>query len=311
MEWRSNVASPLRPASASSSRTGRYGEVFDRGYRHYEGEREGRWHAVRALIIYSIKRGLGIKKRWTAKIIPIALYTFAFLPVIVIVGVRALVGRAASGFSYGTLYSAISLILLVFAAATAPEMLCEDRRENVLALYFSRPITRADYLLGKIAALGILMGSIALLPALILFFGTTLLAPSPLSYFGNHVGDIGRIVALGVSLSIFYAAIGLVIAAYTNRKGIASAIYIGLVLVESGIIGALQHAFNASQADYLSLIDLGVIPTGLQNWILGPAAGQGGTTLSVNLNGVLFLYSLIVVALICVVVMYRRYLVEE
>ena len=47
-----------------------YGEVFDRGYQHYTGERLGRSYAVRRLIIFSIRGGLGIKKRWTAKILP-------------------------------------------------------------------------------------------------------------------------------------------------------------------------------------------------------------------------------------------------
>src|SRR4051812_43250595 len=53
---------------------GRYGEVFDRGYKHYDGPRLGRQHARRALVGYSVKRAMGIKKSWTAKVIPIFLY---------------------------------------------------------------------------------------------------------------------------------------------------------------------------------------------------------------------------------------------
>ena len=49
----------------------RYGEVYDRGYTHYDGERLGRGHAFGALIRYSIQRALGIKKPWTAKVVPI------------------------------------------------------------------------------------------------------------------------------------------------------------------------------------------------------------------------------------------------
>src|SRR4051794_5392192 len=59
----------------------RYGEVFDRGYARYDGPRLGRRGAYGALVLYSIKRALGIKKSWTAKIIPILLYSAAFVPV--------------------------------------------------------------------------------------------------------------------------------------------------------------------------------------------------------------------------------------
>src|SRR5689334_13840217 len=59
-----NSALPQAPVEG-----GRYGEVFDRGYKHYDGPRLGRNHARRALIGYSVKRAMGIKKSWTAKII--------------------------------------------------------------------------------------------------------------------------------------------------------------------------------------------------------------------------------------------------
>ena len=125
-------------ASASARIDTSDAQIYDRGYRHYDGAREGRTHAIRALIVYSIKRGLGIKKRWTAKIIPILVYGFAFFPVVIIVGIRSFIGDAAQGFGYQTLYDLLATVLLVFAAATAPEMLCDDRRQRVLPLYFSR-----------------------------------------------------------------------------------------------------------------------------------------------------------------------------
>jgi hypothetical protein len=34
--------------------TARYGEVFDRGYRHYDGKRLGRPQAFRSLTLYSL-----------------------------------------------------------------------------------------------------------------------------------------------------------------------------------------------------------------------------------------------------------------
>lgn len=299
----------------SSAAPSRYGEVFDRGYQHYDGARLGRSGAIKALIGYSIRRALGVKKKWTAKIIPILLYIAAFLPTIIIIGVRAFVARAspqlASGFNYGALYASISIILLIFAATSAPEMLCEDRRENTLALYFSRPITRSDYVLSKVAALGILMSTIALIPALILFIGNVLLADSPLHYFTHNAGDIWRIIVTGVLLSVFYAAIGLVVAAFTNRKGIAAAIYIGLIIIEGGVVEAIYHAMSSSGRDYLALIDLSQIPTGIYTWLLGTSSSSNSAITVTALHGWTFLIPVAVVVAISYVVMYQRYLMEQ
>jgi len=300
------------PGEAGAAQSGgRYGEVFDRGYQHYEGRREGRAHAVRALTWYSVRRALGVKKRWTAKIIPIFLYAASFLPVAVIIGIRALVGPVAEGFNYSTLYIALSPLLLIFAAAAAPEMLCDDRRENVLPLYFSRAITRGDYLLAKIAALGILLGSIAILPPLLLFIGNVLLADSPLTYLREQPDEVGRILATGTLLSIFYAAIGLVIASFTARKGVAAAIYIGFITIETAIVQALASAITASWRDFLDLISLADVPDRIINWIFGGATAVGSPPIGAPLQGWLYLLVVAAVAAICGVVMYQRYLAED
>jgi len=286
-------------------------EIYDRGYRHYDGPREGRRHAIQALIMYSIKRGLGIKKRWTAKIIPILIYAFAFFPVLIIIGIRAFVGNAAGGLNFLTLYRAISVIMVVFAAATAPEMLCDDRRQRVLPLYFSRAISRGDYLLAKICGLGILMGTVALLPAFILFLGSTFLAKSPVSYFFDHIADLLRIVVAGSLLAFLFASIGLLIAGFTERKSIAAAVYIGAVLLIGGFAGALFNAINAGWHRFFVLADVNSVSDGLTSWIFGIPLSQDSMTAQANLNGAWYLLTVAVVVVACAAVMYRQYLREE
>ncbi len=286
-------------------------QIYDRGYRHYDGPREGRPHAIRALIGYSIKRGLGIKKRWTAKIIPIILYSIAFFPVIIIIGIRAFAGRLAEGFNYGTLYDLLSTILIVFAAATAPEMLSDDRRQNVLPLYFSRAISRADYLLAKISALGILMASIALVPGLVLFLGIMFLDNSPVNYFVHHWVDVLRVIANGMLIAIFFAAIGILIASFTDRKSVAAAVYIGSVLLVSGFVQALFEAINGSWHRYIVLLSPTLVPAAITSWIFGTNLGNDSPIVRADLAGVSYLISVTAVVLISSFVVYRQYLHHE
>lgn len=304
------ASDPTIPSPPTLPRTG---ELYDRGYRHYEGPREGREHAIRALVLYSIKRGLGVKKKWTAKIIPILMYGIAFVPVLIFIGVRAILGDAAGSFDYVELYSALSLVLLVFAAATAPEMLSDDRRQNVLPLYFSRPIHRSDYLLAKIGALGILMATIAFIPAFVLFLGTVFLDDNPIRYLIDNWGDLFRIAGTGALMSIYYAAIGLVIAAFTERKSIAAAIYVGAMLILSGISAALFSAIEADWGRYLVLLSPDSIPDGISKWIFSPPPDpfDGSLVAQANLSGIWYLVMVVVITLISGTVMYQRYLKDE
>ncbi|HMM42330.1 MAG TPA: ABC transporter permease subunit [Thermomicrobiales bacterium] len=282
-----------------------YGEVYDLGYRHYEGERQGRAHAVRALIIYSMKRGLGIRKRWTSKIIPALLYAAAYAPALIVAGILAFLPDQVD-FGYGDLAGFISTALLIFAAGLAPEMLSDDRRENVLALYFSRAITRADYLLAKVAAMGILMATIAFGPMLLLFIARVLLADSPISYFGDHVGDLGRIAAWGAIVCVYYTAIGLAIAALVDRKGIASAVFIGGIFLVAAVANALFQATSGTLRDYLVLISPLDLIDAITEWILGGATGD-----MANLKGPVYLVGVAAVIVVAALIMYRRYLAEE
>ncbi len=186
---------------------GRYGEVFDRGYKHYDGPRLGRQHARRALVGYSVKRAMGIKKSWTAKVIPIFLYIAVLMPVIISLGIRAFL-PTAEVLAYYDYFGFIFLVEGVFAAMIAPELLCSDRQEKVLPLYFARSISRADYLIAKLTAAALLMLTMSLAPAAILWLGRQLLDDRPLRAMSDHIGDLGRLAVAGVLVVVLSRVAG-------------------------------------------------------------------------------------------------------
>ena len=287
-----------------------YGEIYDLGYQHYTGSRPGRPHAIRALVIYSIKRGLGIKKKWTSKIIPFLLYSAAFIPAFIIAGIMAFVPDEIADFSYAGLYGYIQYILLIFAAALAPEMLCDDRRENVLQLYFSRALTRYDYLLAKIGGMAVLMGTIAFGPPLLLFIAQALLGDNPLTYIGDHIADPGRILVSGSLIALYYAAIGLGVAAFTNRKGVASAVVIGLIIFLTAIANALIEALEGTAQRVVVLFSPLDVIEGVNHWLYGETGGDN-LVREADLPSVVYPVAVLATASITAAIMYRRYLAED
>jgi ABC-2 type transport system permease protein len=215
----------------STPSPGRYGEVFDRGYAHYTGPRLGRRQAVRSLYGYSIKRALGIRKSWTAKVLPFLLYTAAIVPLIVMIGISAIAPQVNFA-SYSGYMTSIFLIVGIFVATTAPEMVCVDKRERILPLYFSRAITRSDYVFAKVAAMTVLTMTLSVVPSIVLWLGRQLVAESPWQAMRDNVGDLGRVILLGVLIALTLGAGGLMISSLTDRRAVAvTVITIGFTLV--------------------------------------------------------------------------------
>jgi ABC-2 type transport system permease protein len=232
---------------------GRYGEVFDRGYKHYDGPRLGRQHARRALVGYSVKRAMGIKKSWTAKVIPIFLYIAVLMPVIVTLGIRAFL-PSAEVLHYYDYFGFIFLVEGVFAAMIAPELLCSDRQENVLPLYFARSISRADYLISKLTAAALLMLTMSLAPAAILWLGRQLLEDRPLRAMSDHIGDLGRLAVAGVLVSFYLGSLALMVASFTSRKLISIAVTIIALLISTSLAIALAVVIDSESARFLTFL---------------------------------------------------------
>jgi ABC-2 type transport system permease protein len=143
----------------------------------------------------------------------------------------------------------------LFVATTAPEMLCSDRRENVLALYFSRPISRLDYVLSKLVAMAILTLTISLVPQVFFWLFRQLLADAPLSALKQNADELGKIAVTGTLLAFYLGAIGLAVASFTKRKSIAIAIIIVGWGITEAFVGIFTEAVSdRSWSDYLSIL---------------------------------------------------------
>jgi ABC-2 type transport system permease protein len=247
------MVAPEQTLPMAAPQPARYGEVYDRGYQHYDGPRLGRRHAFWALARYSMKRALGIKKSWTSKVVPILLYVAVALVVVIPLGVEAFI-PSANVLEYWDFFGFIFLIEGIFVATVAPEMLCGDRRENVLSLYFSRAITRLDYLLAKLVAAAILTLTISLVPVVIYWLGRQFLEDSPVTAMKDNAGDLGRIVICGVLIAGYLGALGLTVSSFTGRKSIAVAIIIVGFVIMTSLSFALAAAVNTDAKRFFVLL---------------------------------------------------------
>lgn len=272
------------------------GAIYDRGYRHYDGLREGRSRPVKALVLAGVRRTLGLKRSWRAKVVPWGLLVIALGPVVAFVGIRVVAGNAADELiGYGRYLRIVSLVLLLFSATAGAELLCPDRQSNVLALYFTRPLSRADYLISKAAALLGVMALIALLPMVVLFVGNTFTAPRAVDYLGDHLADVGRILLTGTVLTIFYASVALAVASLSERRSVAVAVLLGIFLVSNIVVGIVFFTTDFPGRRWLTLLALPELVNRFVDWVFGEPLEQGSMAAEAGFGGGVYLVALLVV----------------
>jgi ABC-2 type transport system permease protein len=273
------------------------GTIYDRGYRHYEGPREGRGRRVRAIAVAGVRRVLGLKRNWKTKVVPWGLLVLAFGPVFAFIGARVLVGEAVGEFlGYGRYLRVVAGLLLLFAATAGPELLCPDRRQNVLALIFTRPVTRSDYLVAKLAALLAVVGLIAVVPLVVLFLGNALTADSAATYLREHLDDLGKILVAGSVLTVFYSVTALAAASLTDRRAVATAAYLGVFLGSSALANILFFTAQFDGKRWVAFLSLSGLPGRFVDGLFGAQFDPGTLADQAGFTGPGYLAAMAVVA---------------
>jgi ABC-2 type transport system permease protein len=258
----------------------RTGTVFDIGYQRYTGAREGRGRSRLALYRNGLRIALGLGRGPRAKALP-----FFFIGVLSAIGlVMAIVAGAANRLagpgaaeranlpSHVDYYGIASIILFVFAAVVAPELLCRDRREGTIHLYLVRPLTGSDYVAARWAAFLTVVTAAAWLPQLVLWLGLSMGDPAPLAYVRQHWRDVPRFLASGLAMAAYTTTLALLTASFTTRRAYASVFLVGLFVITTPFTAGLAEELDGPAGQWLSMFNLTNIPLHVNDVLFGEAS---------------------------------------
>ena len=114
-----------------------------------------------------------------------------------------------------------AVLLAVVIGLVAPALVSRDLRAKAWLVYFTRPVGRLEYLLGKAAILAALVAAITVLPALALWFIGVLVSPSV--WVAVDTWDLPlKAVAASVALAVPTVLLALAYSALTAESRIAS-----------------------------------------------------------------------------------------
>ena len=144
----------------------------------------------------------------------------------------------------------LALFVTIFAGAG---LVANDLRTGAILVYLSRPLTRRDYVVGKLLVLLLLNLSITFVPAVLLYLIALALAPEQflkweLAWIGPAIVLYSLVIALALSL------VALAVSSLSKSARVAGLGFFGLLMGSELVHNILREAFDRPEAALLSIM---------------------------------------------------------
>lgn len=264
--------SAVNRVGAASSATG---NIYDLGYRHYEGRHHGRWFVAWSLYVESLRGIWGFGRPMSAKAAPFIVAGLYLLPALFQLAFSSVIsesiqqGGVGDLFTYGNYFERLGIFLILFCVAQAPEVVCRDQRYQVLSLYFTRAMGRVDYALARLASLATALFLVLMVPMIALFVGDVLMKPDTFTAIGDELPQALPAFPAYFLVAVSMASIALALSAYSPRRAYSA---IGLVayflLMEAipAVIYSVGQQAGWTWSDKLMLLTPSTGLTGATAW---------------------------------------------
>jgi ABC-2 type transport system permease protein len=284
------------------------GSIYDLGYRPYEGKRLGRAYAVQSLYWYSLRSIFGLGRSVMAKFFPWALVAVALLPAIVQIGIAAIV--PVTDFEIVTHeghFRYIRPIVALFCALAAPDLTGRDMRARTLTLYFSRALSRTDYVTAKLASLITAIFILNFVPQVLLMIGNAVATDDVTGYFSDNGKDILPIFVSSVAISVIMGSVAMAISAQSSRRAIATIAVLGVFTISLSLSSILVNLIEGDYRGYAIFISPMNTLDGFIYWVFNATPDFNSVLDLADLSGVAYLLGCIAYAAVATGWLFRRY----
>ncbi|HXN23035.1 MAG TPA: hypothetical protein VOA41_09885 [Candidatus Dormibacteraeota bacterium] len=145
-------------------------------------------------------------------------------------------------------------LAFILATFTGPGLVSPDLANGALPLYFCRPFSRTEYVLGKASALVIFLSLITWVPGLVLFAVQASLAGS--SWLWTNLW-LARSIFLACSIWIaILSLVTMALSAWVRWKIAAAALLLGIFFIGAGFAEAINAVMRTKLGDLINILKL-------------------------------------------------------
>jgi ABC-2 type transport system permease protein len=232
--------------------------VYRRNYKPYAGVLTAAWSRCFVLFRYS-RKNLFRSKFLTALFVVCFFYPVLCLMMVYLAhsasflqemgvptGVLSIDNKFF--FNFVSVQGVFAFLLTAFAG---PGLISPDLANGALPLYFCRPFSRAEYVLGKSAVLVILLSQITWVPGLVLFVMQASLAGP--SWTWDHIWIAGSLVASSLIWIAILSLLAMALSAWVKWRIVAGALLLGMMFFGAGFAEAVNAVLRTEAGHFFNV----------------------------------------------------------
>jgi ABC-2 type transport system permease protein len=231
--------------------------IHDQSYRRYRGEKESVRSGWTVIAVAGVTTFL--KKRmflgfllfaWIPFIVrSVQIYVSANYPQVSMLAMKA--------ESFRDFFDQQGVFVFFMTVFVGSGLIASDRRANALQIYLSKPLTRSDYIAGKMAVLMTFLLLVTWLPGILLLLLQVAFAGS-LQFLKDNIYLVPAITVFSLVQVIVASFSMLALSSLSNSPRFVAVMYAGLVLFTKAmaeVVGAIMGSSGASWLSFSSNIE--------------------------------------------------------
>jgi ABC-2 type transport system permease protein len=218
--------------------------IHDQGYRRYGGRREphGRtwWVIARAGVMERLR------ERKFLGLLLVAWIPFLVYAVTIYLSVNVPQAGAVFQFNAGTVRNFFdwqSVFVFFITIYVGSGLIANDKRANALQIYLSKPLTRVEYVTGKLVTLLLFLSAVTWVPAMLLLLLQVLFAGS-FAFLRDNLFLFPAVTLFSAILVLFSAFSMLALSSLTKSRRFVAMMYAGLIFFTAAMYQALRGITN-------------------------------------------------------------------
>lgn len=232
--------------------------VYRRNYKAYAGALTPAWSRCFVLFRYS-RRNLFRSKFLTALFVMCFFYPVICLMMIYLahsagflqqIGVPSGVLTIDNRFFFNFM-SVQGVFAFLLTAFAGPGLISPDLANGALPLYFCRPFSRAEYVLGKSSVLAILLSQITWVPGLILFTMQASLAGA--SWTWNNLWIAGSVFLSSLIWIAILSLLAMALSAWVKWRIVAGALLLAVMFFGAGFAEAINAVMRTQSGHFFNV----------------------------------------------------------
>jgi ABC-2 type transport system permease protein len=224
--------------------------IHDQGYRRYGGDK-ARGRAWLVIVATGIRAMLG-NRRW------IVLMVASWIQFLV----RAVQFYLAANFSQAGVLSPTAatfrdffdkqdIFVFIMTVTLGSSLIAQDRRANALQIYLSKPLTRAEYIFGKLGILVTFLLLITWVPAILLLVVEVVFAGN-FTFLRANAYLFPAITVFALVEVVMVSTSMLALSSLSTNSRFVGILYTALIFFSNALYGVLRAVTGSSMVSWIS-----------------------------------------------------------